>query len=224
MQEYYGAIFDLDGTLLDSMGIWRQLDVDFLGKRGFSVPQDYLEAITPLGFERAAEYTIRRFSLKESPEEIIQEWMEMARESYANHVALKPNVKEYLERLVNLGVPIAAATSSDRELVIPALKRNGIFDLFQNIVTVRDVSRGKGFPDIYEKAAELIGENPKRCAVYEDIIEGIRGANMGGFYSVGVYDPESEMNRESICRESRHYIEDFEELLRLQNDSFIFAK
>lgn len=81
-----GAIFDMDGTLLDSMWVWRQIDVDFLGRRGFEVPPDYLEMITPMGYCRAAEYTIERFGLNEKPEDLIQEWYGMAAEAYAKKV------------------------------------------------------------------------------------------------------------------------------------------
>ena len=187
MKIYEGAIFDLDGTLLDSMNVWRKIDVDFLGKRGFQVPRDYLEAITPLGARAAADYTIRRFGLQEKPAEIIEEWLSM-----------------------------------ERELVIPALKRNGIYEYFDVIVTVSQVKRGKGFPDIYEKAAFELNRKPETCVVYEDIIEGIRGANQGGFFSVGVYDPESEFSREAIIREAALYIQGFEELMKQHKEKFVF--
>ena len=94
-----GAIFDMDGTLLDSMWVWRQIDVDFLGRRGFEVPSDYLEMITPMGYYRAAEYTIERFGLNEKPEDLIQEWHGMAAEAYAKKVELKSHAKEYLLKL-----------------------------------------------------------------------------------------------------------------------------
>ncbi len=94
-----GAIFDMDGTLLDSMWVWRQIDVDFLGRRGFEVPPDYLEMITPMGYCRAAEYTIERFGLNEKPEDLIQEWYGMAAEAYAKKVELKSHAKEYLLEL-----------------------------------------------------------------------------------------------------------------------------
>lgn len=87
-----GAIFDLDGTLLDSMGVWRKIDEDFLGKRGFIVPDDYLVAITSKNFDAAAEYTKERFNLPESEEEIIKEWFDMAIEAYTNEVKLKAGV------------------------------------------------------------------------------------------------------------------------------------
>lgn len=222
MKIYEGAIFDLDGTLLDSMNVWRKIDVDFLGKRGFQVPRDYLEAITPLGTMAAADYTIRRFGLQEKPAEIIEEWLSMARDAYANTVPLKPFVKEYLGQIKRLGIPVAAATSSERELVIPALKRNGIYEYFDVIVTVSQVKRGKGFPDIYEKAAFELNRKPETCVVYEDIIEGIRGANQGGFFSVGVYDPESEFSREAIIREAALYIQGFEELMKQHKEKFVF--
>ena len=120
---YQGAIFDLDGTILDSMGVWRQIDVEFLGRRGISVPPDYLEAITPLGFDRAAEYTIRRFSLPESREEIVREWYLMAENAYRYQVELKEGAGEWLNRLKSLNIPLAVATSSDEALFVPALKR-----------------------------------------------------------------------------------------------------
>ena len=93
------AIFDMDGTLLDSMWVWRQIDVDFLGRRGFEVPLDYLEMITPMGYYRAAEYTIERFRLNEQPEDLVQEWHDMAAEAYEKKVELKPHAKEYLLEL-----------------------------------------------------------------------------------------------------------------------------
>lgn len=222
MRCYEGAIFDLDGTLLDSMNVWRRIDVEFLARRGFEVPPDYMEAVTPLGASAAADYTIARFGLEENPEDVIEEWLSMAREAYSSQVPLKPSVKEYLERLKELQIPIAAATSSERELILPALDRNGILPYFDTIVTVREVSRGKGYPDIYERAAGILDRDPRSCVVYEDIIEGIRGANLGGFLSVGVYDPESDFSRDAILREADHYINDFAELLDRHREAFVF--
>ena len=89
MKQYKGAIFDLDGTLLDSMRVWDDIDVAFLKKRGLEVPPDYQEAITPLGFLEAARYTIRRFGFPETPEELIQEWHQMAVDAYTYEVELK---------------------------------------------------------------------------------------------------------------------------------------
>lgn len=210
---YQGAIFDLDGTILDSMGVWRQIDVEFLGRRGISVPPDYLEAITPLGFDRAAEYTIRRFSLPESREEIVREWYQMAEEAYRYQVELKDGAGEWLNRLKSLNIPLAVATSSDEALFVPALKRTGIYDCFDAFVTVKEVARGKGFPDIYEKAAGRIGCVPEQCVVFEDILQGIRGAKMGGFCAVAVYDEDSAHEEQAMRDAADYYIYSFRQLL-----------
>ena len=210
---YQGAIFDLDGTILDSMGVWRQIDVEFLGRRGISVPPDYLEAITPLGFDRAAEYTIRRFSLPESREEIVREWYQMAENAYRYQVELKEGAGEWLNRLKGLNIPLAVATSSDEALFVPALKRTGIYDCFDTFVTVKEVARGKGFPDIYEKAAGRIGCVPEQCVVFEDILQGIRGAKMGGFCAVAVYDKDSAHEEQTMRDAADYYIYSFRQLL-----------
>ena len=94
-----GAIFDLDGTLLDSMGVWDQVDVDFLAKRGFEVPDDYMQKVAAMQFRQIAEYTIARFNLSDTPEELMEEWNHMARVMYSTVVEAKPHAREYLATL-----------------------------------------------------------------------------------------------------------------------------
>lgn len=207
-----GAIFDLDGTLLDSMGVWRKIDEDFLGKRGFAVPQDYLQQVSTMGFQAAAEYTIDRFSLDEKPEDIIREWREMAVDAYAHYVPLKPHVKAYLNKLKEQGIAIALATAASPDLYLPALQNNGVLELFDAFVSVQDVKRGKEFPDVYLKAAEKIGVNPKDCVVFEDVLKGIRSAKMGGFQTVAVYDAASWYEQEELKQEADLYITDFSQM------------
>lgn len=208
-----GAIFDLDGTLLDSMGVWDQVDVEFLGRRGLPVPPDYMEAINPLGFRAAAEYTIARFGFPETPEELIAEWNELALEAYRTQVQLKPQAKELLEALRARGVKLAVATASQEELFRPALERAGVLSLFDAVTTLTEVGRGKGFPDIYWRAAEKLGLSPGECAVFEDIYAGVRAARDGGFMAVGVYEPFSQYEQEKIQAAADLYLMDFGELL-----------
>lgn len=215
LAEMKGAIFDLDGTLLDSMGVWRQIDIDFLGKRGFVVPEDYLKAITAKNFSEAADYTIARFGLNESAQAIMEEWFTMAVDSYSNQVALKPYVKEYLAELRQRGVKIAAATSSDARLFAPCLKHCGIYDMFDVFCQTTEVTRGKGYPDVYELAASRLGLAAGECVVYEDILKGIEGAKLGGFCTVGVEDIHSAYEKEEIRSKADFYIVSFEELLHV---------
>ncbi|MDD2955797.1 MAG: HAD family phosphatase [Oscillospiraceae bacterium] len=210
---FKGAIFDLDGTLLDSMGVWRKIDVDFLAQRGLAVPDDYIRAITAMHYQLAAEYTIQRFGLRESPEAVVEEWNRMAQEAYARDVLLKPGARRYLEKLRREGVRIAAATASAEGLYLPALRHNGVEGFFDAFTTVTEVPRGKGFPDIYLLAAQKLGLEPGECAVYEDILAGIRGAKDGGFYAVGIYDRHSDYEWEEIRRLADLSVTGWEELL-----------
>ncbi len=208
-----GAVFDLDGTLLDSSWVWEKVDEKFLGDRGFQVPDDYVDEISPLGAERAAVYTIERFGLNEDKDDIVREWIEMAKKEYATEVVCKPYAKEFLEELHKLNIKMAVATSSDRELFMKTLEREGILKYFQKIVTVDEVEHGKGYPDIYEEAARRIKVNPHKCLVFEDILAGVTGASLGEFNVVAVFDKKSKHNWEKIKSISKYSINDYKELL-----------
>lgn len=181
-----GAIFDLDGTILDSTWVWRQVDEDFLGKYGFEVPDDYSDAIKAMGFEQVANYTIARFRLPLSASEVMAEWNEMAIQAYSHQVKLKPGTKELLLWLREQGIPAGVATSNTAQLFEPCLKNNGVYDLFHSFTEGNEVDRGKEFPDIYIEEAEKLGCEPSSCVVFEDIIPALRGAGSGGFLTIGV--------------------------------------
>lgn len=207
------AIFDLDGTVLDSTDVWNQIDVEFFAERGISMPSDYGKIIAPMGFERAAEYTVAAFGLKETPEEVIEVWNKMSREKFKNDVSLKPGVKKYLEYLSNQGVILCIATASQEEMFVPALESNHILHLFDHITTLSEVKRGKGFPDIYIKSAEKAKSEIENCVVFEDLLAGVQGAKDGGFHTIAVYDKNSEKDIDKIRNTADKMIYNFEELM-----------
>lgn len=212
---FKAAIFDLDGTLLDSMWVWKQIDHDFLAKRGIDVPPDYMLAVAHLGAYQTAVYTIERFGLPETPEELIAEWVKMAIEFYKDKVELKKGGYEYLEYLYNKGVKLAVATANDSSLYEPALDHTGIRRFFSAVVNVNDVERKKGFPDIYWLACEKMGVKPEESVVFEDIYQGICGAKDGGFRAVGVFDETSAGDEKKIREKADLYIRDFCEIMDL---------
>lgn len=184
IKDFKGHIFDLDGTLTKSNHVWSKIDEEFLGKRGIEVPEDYFKQVSAMNFEQAAVYTNDRFSLGENIQDIMKEWFDMAVYEYTNVIGLCGNAGEYVRCLKDQGRKIALATASTEELYRPVLKRNGILDCFDCFVSTEQVKRGKGFPDVYELAAEKLGLDAQDCVVYEDIVEGIKGAKAGGFFAV----------------------------------------
>ena len=185
------AVFDLDGTLLDSLGMWESLDVVFLKKRGIAAPLDYPAAVGTMAFRQAAEYTVRRFGLAETPEELIREWDSLAAGAYENTIPLKPGAKEFLLSLKAAGKKMGVATALPPRLYGPALVRNGVWGLFDAFASVEEVGRSKDFPDIYLLAAEKLRVPPCRCVAFEDMLPGVLGAKAAGMAAVGVYDPAS---------------------------------
>lgn len=208
------AVFDLDGTLFDSMWLWKKIDYDYLSKRGIQVPNDYMKSINHMSIMDTALYSIARFGLKDSPEQLIAEWLDMAKEAYRDKINLKENVIEFLKKLKAQNVGMSVATSLSLELALPALERNGILSFFDNVVNSEQVKRGKGFPDIYLKAISHTQFETKDCVVFEDILQGVKGAKAGGFYVCGVYDEESKSDLQDIKNKADIFVYNFGEFLK----------
>ena len=162
------AIFDLDGTLVDSMWLWDKIDTTYLNSLGIDKPSDLKKEITHLSFDKTAEYFKKRFNIPNSIESILKTWYNMSYNEYTNNIKLKPGAKEFLEYLSNKGVKIGLATSNSIILVETCLKSNNIFNLFDKITLTSEVSRDKSFPDVYLLAAEKLNVSPKDCIVFED--------------------------------------------------------
>lgn len=209
-----GAIFDMDGTLVDSMGAWNDADVAFLTRRALPVEKEYMDAVKTMHLALAAEYTIERYGLRgERPDDIIDEWLSYVRRAYDETIPAKPGAVEYLRKLKSEGVKVALATSNEPELCGGLLRRLGLDELTDAIVYTREAARPKGFPDVYLLAAERLGVAPADAAVYEDILAGVRAAKDGGFRAVAVYDESSAADWAAMCAEADEAVRDFRELL-----------
>ena len=211
-----GAIFDLDGTILDSSWVWLKVDADFLAENGIEVTDDYTEAVHQMHFNEAALYTKTRYGLKQSVEQIKDRWIEMVEYEYAHNIKLKDGAYAFICKLINAGVKVAFATTLFKKVAIPCLVNNKLSQEFLGIdcplTTADEVERGKGYADIYLLAASKIGVEPHSCMVFEDIPLAMQGAQKGGFEFCGVYDLSSngKSNFADMCR---YYIKSFEELL-----------
>ncbi|WP_293982685.1 HAD family phosphatase [uncultured Clostridium sp.] len=208
-----GAIFDLDGTLVDSMWVWRQIDVDYLKSKGHSLPENLNSEICHLSFTQTANYFKKRFNLSDSIETILDDWHNMAYNHYSKNVKLKDGVKEFLDKLKNNNVKIALATSNSVPLLEACLKNNGIYDYFDAITTTDEVPNGKNCPDVYLLAAEKININPSDCIVFEDILAAINGAKAANMTVVAVHDEHSSNELDEIIKASDKYINSYFELI-----------
>ena len=202
-------IFDLDGTLLDSTGIWLDIDVAFLNKRGIHVPADYADKIAHLSFPETADYTIERFDLRESAAAIMQEWMDMAVDAYSHTVQLKPFAKEYLLALKESGAKLAVATSATPVLYVPALRRHGILDLFHAICDAETVGYGKARPDIFLQTAQMLKVSPQDCVVFEDLLVAVKTAKSVDMKVCGVLDEASKADWPQIKKVADGTIKNF---------------
>ena len=195
------AIFDLDGTLQDSSRVWGRVDEIFFARRGMDVPEDYGEAISGMSYSATAVYTKERFKLPESIEEITDEWTEIAKDEYANHVELKPGTLNALSNMARQGMRMCAATSNRMELIWPCLKRNGIEYMFEFILTADEAGvSGKEDGEIFAMAAKRMGVRHEDCGVFDDTKAAIVGAKKQGMKAYCIIDSDSTHDLNEIRR------------------------
>lgn len=182
---FCAAIFDFDGTLADTAHLWHKVDIAFLTKRGLPYTPDYPRRLAALGFVEGARYTIEHYGLRESVEEICDEWNSMGSELYRDTVKLRPGAERYILALKSLGIPCALATTNDRA-VLGSMHHVDVYNLFDTCVHGADVGRGKDHPDIYLEAARRLEADPASCIVFEDIVPAILSAQRASMTVCGV--------------------------------------
>jgi len=213
VKQFKYKIFDLDGTLLDSMDAWLNLGKDYLIKKGINHPDNLYEIISAMSMIETATYFQEAFKIDLSTDEIIKEVKKMIEDKYRYDFKLKPYVKEYLQKLENENSIMCIATATPLKLAEAALKRNGIIKYFSFIISCDEVGVGKNKPDIFYLAANKLNAKPSEIAVYEDADFALITAKEAGFYTIGVYDDYFKNARKDIELISDIYIESFKELL-----------
>ena len=207
------AIFDLDGTLLDSMGIWESLDAKFLKRYGQAPTPEMHRRIKTLTVREAAQLFKIKYDLLPTVDEISSEINQLCTEEYLNHVQLKPRAREFLEYLHNKAVKMCIATAGPRTNTEQVLLRMGIIEYFDFILTGDDMKTGKDDPEIFLRCAAGFGAPPGEITVFEDALHAVKSAKKAGFRVIGVYDPSSDQDWDEIVGICDGYIKDFREAI-----------
>lgn len=205
-------LFDLDGTLIDSNGIWAEVDKTFLARRGIPYTKEYYEGVAHTIFPLAAVFTKEFCHLQESCEEIMNEWLELAQDNYA-HVALKPFVREYLDKLRAGGERMVIFTSCIPDQCRTALRVHRLEPYFERIVFAQELGADKSDPAIFHKVAELLGVAAAECVFFDDSIRSCRSAKAAGMTVIGVYDPFFADTADELPQVCDRCIHSFSEML-----------
>ena len=190
------AIFDMDGTLIDSMGFWKNLAAEYLTAKGVAeIPAQILEQIKPMTMSESAALFKREFGLTGDVEAEMNAMME---DHYRTDIPLKPGVREYLENLHRQGVRMCVASATAEHLMESCLTRLGVRQYFEFLLSCETVGAGKRSPLVYQEADRRLGAAPGETAVYEDALYAVQTARNAGYYVVGVYDDSASGNWQTI--------------------------
>lgn len=211
------AVFDMDGTLLDSMHIWNNVGPRALREAGYDPGPELHDKLKVMTFEDGARYCKELFHMPQSVEEIVEMTLALVRDFYHKEVRAKPGVIPFLSLLKMQGVDMYVATNTGRDLAEAGLRRAGLEGYFKGLITCADVGAGKNdSPEIFLRAMRRLQGNLLNTVVFEDALHAIRTAKAAGFRVCAVYDPSAEADREEIRRLADVYVESFEELMDIQ--------
>lgn len=207
------AIFDVDGTLLDSMDRWSTSGELYLKSLGHCPEANIGKKFFKMTMDMVAEYILENYEVNKEKEEIKKEINDGMESFYREDVIMKPGAREYLEKLKGMNVKMVIATSTDRQLIEAALTKFNLHGYFQEVLTCSEVGKSKSYPDIFLAASKVLGEEINDTYVFEDGLYSIKTAKSLGYKIVGVYDRVSQEEQESIEKLSDRYILDFLQLL-----------
>lgn len=212
LKDKEAVIFDMDGSLVDSMWVWKEIDIAYLGKFHLTIPEDLQRQIEGMSFTETAVYFKERFSLPCTVEEIKADWNQMAWEMYRTRVMPKPGAIDFLEHCKKQNIKLGIATSNSRPIVDMVLKERGIAPYFSCIMTGCEAKKGKPAPDVYLLTAQQLQAAPEKCLVFEDIVSGILAGKAAGMEVCAVEDAYSAYQREEKKKLADYYIQDFREI------------
>ena len=178
---FEAAIFDFDGTLSATEALWEKVDRIFFAEHAIPYTPEVHQAFAALGFAAGAEWVRETYGVKDSVEDICEEWNRMGAALYESEAVLRPGSEAYIRALRGAGVPLALATTNDPHVLGSMAPRVDVNELFDEVVTSADVAVPKDEPDIYLEAAKRLGADPARTIVFEDILQGARAAKSAGF-------------------------------------------
>lgn len=206
------AIFDMDGTVIDSMPIWNNLSYDFLTARGISPKPDLRDRVSTMFLRESSEYIVEEYSLDCTAQDVLDFMHARIDDFYINRVSPKQDIKPFLEMLRQKGIRLCVATATEMRLAVPALERNGMLGYFDKIFTCAEIGQSKRSPLIFEKALEYLGTDRESTVVFEDSLHAVETAARAAFPVVAIADDSSAHQREDIARLSRVFIGKYSEL------------
>lgn len=212
------VLFDLDGTLIDSMWMWKEIDIEYLARFGHTCPESLQKVIEGMSFSETAVYFKEQFSIPDSLDQIKQTWIDMSIEKYRNEVPLKKGAREFLEYLKDRKIKMGIATSNGQDMVDAVLTALDIKSYFQIVTTACEVAHGKPAPDIYLRVAEVLEVKTEECMVFEDVPAGIMAGKAAGMAVCAVEDDFSSEMRLEKQQLADFFIEDYNEILELEED------
>lgn len=213
LKDIEAIIFDVDGTLIDSMWIWTDIDELFLEKYNLEKPEGFHEGMEGMSYSETAQYFLDLFpSLPHTREELEQEWYDMAYEIYTTQMELKKGAYEFIKTMHEQGIKLGVATSNNRELAEGTLRNNKVFEYMGSIWTSCEAGAGKPNPAVYLNVAKDLGVDPKNCLVFEDVSNGILAGKNAGMKVCAVDDAFSRNQEEKKRQLADYYIQNYDDI------------